>query len=138
MATEISLIASLLHLRCIDNGIEARQAVESGSYLVREDDVKAVVVKLRAAHDKSRDEMEAMRERAEKAEAQLASITGVTRLELVAAERAKRDGLLAACKALVESVQWLDVEFNDSDEEKEAEAVLKAAVDAIAAAEAAP
>lgn len=56
----------------------------------------------------------------------------------VAAERAKRDGLLAACKALVESVQWLDVEFNDSDEEKEAEAVLKAAVDAIAAAEAAP
>lgn len=41
-------------------------------------------------------ELEAMRERAEKAEAQLASITGVTRLELVAAERAKRDGLLAA------------------------------------------
>lgn len=98
MATEISLIASLLHLRCIDNGIEARQAVESGSYLVREDDVKAVVVKLRAAHDKSRDEMEAMRERAEKAEAQLASITGVTRLELVAAERAKREPLVALLK----------------------------------------
>lgn len=86
MATEISLIASLLHLRCVDNGIEARQAVESGSYLVREDDVKAVVVKLRAAHDKSRDEMEALRERAEKAEAQLASISGVTLAQLVTNE----------------------------------------------------
>ena len=129
MATEISLIASLLHLRCVDNGIEARQAVESGSYLVREDDVKAVVVKLRAAHDKSRDEMEAMRERAEKAEAQLASITGVTRLELVAAERAKRDGLLAALEVLA-SDELIIAMLEDER--------LRAVRAAIVAAEAAP
>ncbi len=43
-------------------------------------------------------ELDAMRERAEKAEAQLASVSGVTRLELVAAERAKWDGLLAALR----------------------------------------
>lgn len=83
-------------------------------------------------------ELEEMRLRAAAAESMLASVSGVTRLELVAAERARCAGLLAACKALVESVQWLDIEFNDSDEEKEAEAVLKAAVDAIAAAEVAP
>lgn len=84
--------------RAIDNGIEARQAVEGGSYLVREDDVKAVVVKLRAAHDKRNAEFEAMRERAEQAEARVASISGVTREELVAAERAKRADLLKALK----------------------------------------
>ena len=53
-------------------------------------------------------EIEDMRERAEKAEAQLASITGVTRLELVAAERAKRDGLLAAAAATVRELESED------------------------------
>lgn len=138
MATEISLIASLLHLRCIDNGIEARKAVESGDYLVREDDVKAVVVKLREAHDKSRDEIEVMRKRAEKAEAQLASVSGVTRLELVAAERAQRDGLLAAFRTFVDAAQGFDMEFSDEDAETEAEAALAAARAAITAAEASP
>lgn len=83
--SDIGLIASLLHLRAIDNGIEARQAVEGGSYLVREDDVKAVVIKLRAANDKRnaemkvlRDELDAMRERAEQAEARIAAIAKAT------------------------------------------------------------
>lgn len=43
-------------------------------------------------------EIDAMRERAARAEAQIASITGVTRLELVAAERAKREPLVALLK----------------------------------------
>jgi hypothetical protein len=43
-------------------------------------------------------ELEDMRLRAVRAESMLASVSGVTRLELVAAERAKRDGLLAALK----------------------------------------
>lgn len=60
--SDIRLIASLLHLPAIDNGIEARRAVEGGSYLVREDDVKAVVVKLRKAYDKRNAEMKVLRE----------------------------------------------------------------------------
>jgi len=82
-------------------------------------------------------ELEDMRERAEKAEAQLASITGVTRLELVAAERAKRDGLLAAFKTFADAAQGFDVEFACEDSEAEAEAALADARAAIAAAEAA-
>ena len=76
-------------------------------------------------------ELDAMRERAEKAEAQLASITGVTRLELVAAER-------EACAKLCD----------DEEDDPEMSTAWKAAAHhlaavireraAIAAAEAAP
>jgi hypothetical protein len=83
-------------------------------------------------------ELEAVRERAEKAEAQLASVSGVTRLELVAAERAKQAGLLAALKtardALTTAAHHLDLRVIDG-ESREALVIVKAA---IAAAEAAP
>lgn len=46
-------------------------------------------------------ELDAMRERAEAAEARLASISGATREELVAAEQAKRADLLAALKGVL-------------------------------------
>jgi len=83
-----------------------------------------------------RDEVEAMRSRAEKAEAQLAGITGM--LELVAAERAKRDGLLAALKDA--RVPAAAEAYRRQDGLRDEEAVERLArIDAaIAAAEAAP
>ena len=83
-------------------------------------------------------ELEGQRERAEKAEAQLASITGVTRLELVAAERVKRDGLLAALKDA--RVPAATEAYRRQDGLRDEEAVERLArIDAaIAAAEAAP
>lgn len=47
----ISAIASLLHLRAVDDPQAARRMVADGHALVCEDDVKAVVVKLRAEYD---------------------------------------------------------------------------------------
>ena len=47
----ISIIASLLHLPPIDDALTARREIARGSWLVREDDVKAVVVRLRDAYD---------------------------------------------------------------------------------------
>lgn len=80
-------------------------------------------------------ELEGQRERAEKAEAQLASITGVTRLELVAAERAKRDGLLAVLKDAREELRLL----REKDDCGPYDPTLRGRIDiAIAAAEAAP
>lgn len=83
-------------------------------------------------------ELEAMRLRAVQSESMLASVSGVTRLELVAAERAKRDGLLASFKAFADAAQGFDIEFADEDAEAEAESALADARAAIAAAEAAP
>jgi hypothetical protein len=73
-------------------------------------------------------ELEEMRLRAVQAESMLASVSGVTRLELVAAERAKRDGLLSALRELLALGQ------QESIEDGELEAAQKAARDAIAKA----
>lgn len=47
----ISTIASLLHLPAIDNPIEAKRMLGLGHYLVLEDDIKPVVLKLRSEYD---------------------------------------------------------------------------------------
>jgi hypothetical protein len=50
----ISTIASLLHLPAVDDPQAARRMLADGRALVCEDDVKAVVVKLRAEYDNLR------------------------------------------------------------------------------------
>lgn len=72
---------------------------------------------------------ETMRERAEVAEAQLASITGVARLELVAAERAKQAELLAALVESRRRVTILNTTMQGTDE-----ASLSAWIDLLEAA----
>lgn len=78
-------------------------------------------------------ELEEMRLRAAQAESMLASVSGVTRLELVAAERAKRDGLLAVLRDAREELRLL----REKDDCGPYDPTLKGRIDAaIAAAEA--
>lgn len=82
-------------------------------------------------------ELEAMRLKLVDAESMLASISGVTRLELVAAERAKRDGLLAALKGLM-AAALSEYVTCDCPDHSVCRPSIEAARAAIAAAEAAP
>lgn len=61
----ITTIASLLHLHAIEDAVSARRLIQDGHALVCEDDVKAVVVKLRAEYDALRAERDALKAQVE-------------------------------------------------------------------------